>query len=367
MRNLSAPITAHIEITEACDERCRHCYNFCRGESFKPQSISWENLDNTISELIKNKVMHVIITGGEPLLAVEKTIYLAKKCTNAGMTISLNSNLVSATPDKMGKLKDAGVDHCLTTLFSHKPEVHNFMASAKTWHKVIRGIKVTQEAGIRVSVNAIVSEHNKGDVFEAGKLLYKMGVKKFMANRCIPSQNNKGSLQQEFLAGKEQTQKMFSDLKRVRALGIEVQSCRTTPECFFDDPDGDDLEFTHRGCHAMTQILTDVQGNARACPHEGETYGNIHEIGIKGVWGNMRVWRSGEYIPEECQNCPRLETCQAGCRMVALYYTDSIKGCDNLRRGNPKPPKLDTMINIREEDGFYILRKRGAKVGFIDK
>lgn len=367
MRNFSAPITAHVEITEACDERCRHCYNFCRDESFKPKHISWENLDATIAELIKNKVMHVIITGGEPMLAVDRGVYLAEKCIKSGMSISLNSNLVSATPGKIQRYKEAGVDHCLTTLFSYNPKVHNFMAGASTWPRVVNGINLALDAGIRISVNTIVTKHNKDDVLETGRFLKALGVGKFISNRCIPSQANIGSLQDEFLVDPEMARKMFHDLKQVRALGLPVQTCRMVPECFFDDPDGDDLEFTHRGCHASTQLLINVNGDSKTCPHDTVDYGNIHEIGIAGVWKNAKAWRTGEYIPDECKECSRFESCGGGCRMVALYYTGSLKGHDNLRKGNPVPLKPNQMINIREEDTYYIVRELGAKVKYVDK
>jgi len=367
MRDLSSPITAHIEVTEACDSKCRHCYNFQRDGNFKPSTVSWENLENTIAELVKNKVMHIIITGGEPLLALDKSIYLADRCIKNGMSVSFNSNLVSATHDKMRRLREVGVDHCLTTLFSHKPEVHNFMAGAETWDKILRAIQITQDEGIRVSVNTIVSEHNKDDIFETGLLLSKLGVKKFMANRCIPSQSNELSLQKEFLLDVDSMKKLFDDLKRVRALGMAIQTCRTVPECFFDDPDGDDLEFTHRGCHGTRNIMVSPNGDIRTCPHDGTVYGNIHIEGISGAWENTKAWRSGEYIPEYCKDCIRLDTCEAGCRMVAFYCTGAMDGYDNLCTKNPVPPKPDPMIYMREEQDFFIVRELGAKVRFIDK
>ena len=125
--NISGPITAHVEITNACNEKCRHCYNFSRTEKIATQTISQCNLENTIAELIENKVMHIIVTGGEPLLALDKAVFLIEKSLDAGMSVSLNSNMKAGTPANLRILHDAGIDHILTTLHSHKKEVHDYI------------------------------------------------------------------------------------------------------------------------------------------------------------------------------------------------------------------------------------------------
>lgn len=370
---ISSPITAHVEITDACNEKCRHCYNFDRQDDFPSCEITWGNLNNTIKELVDNKVLHVIITGGEPLLADEKANYLSSQCVANNISVSLNSNLVSVTRPMMFLLRKTGLNHCLTTLFSHKPEAHNYMAGADTFHDIIRGIRITQDEGIRVTVNAIISQHNINDIFETGRLLQDIGVKKFIANRVIPSQGNYESFRKEFWVDQEMQRKIIWDLKRVRdELGMEIQSCRTMAECFLSDPDGDDIPFAHRGCLARREIVLSPTGEAKACPHEGISYGNIHEMGIKGVWENMRAWRGMDFVPKVCQTCLRLSTCGGGCRLAALYFSGSLDGLDNMFTGDPVDPKPVTYNIpeenpvIRQEDGFRIKRIRGAFVEVID-
>ncbi len=386
--HISSPITVHVEVTEACNERCRHCYNFFRLENFAPKTISWDNLNHTIDELVRNKVMHIIITGGEPLLALDRTIYLAEKSLAAGMTVNLNSNLVAVTSDNMRKLRESGIDHILTTLHSWKEEVHDYVASTPgAFKKIINGIKLAQESGIRVTVNTILFQFNKDDIFQTGKLVHSLGVKRFLANRTIPSPTNDESLKSEFRVGIPEAGKMFEDLLRLKEeLGIQVGTCRTVPQCFFDDLDRYD-DFLARGCAAgKKHLLLNVNGDSHACVHESKSYGNIHEIGLRKIWENMSVWRTLEYIPEECQECHLFHICDAGCRLVAEEWTSSIKGFDNLRRGAKHLPQYKGGIeaehinaaqngifmvhpdfDYRQENGFYIVRTVGARVDFIDK
>ena len=307
------PKICHVEITERCNLRCPHCYNARR----TPKTISWENLNNTIRELIKNKVRHVIITGGEPLSALKETHYLADQTVKWWMSNSLNSNLTLATPEIARQLKEAGVQHCLTTLNGSTDETITRMSGMKgTLPRIIEGVKNMQEVGIRVTANLILSEFNKAEVISTGILAKSMGINKFLANRMIPDSMSK-----------EAALKMFDDLLE---LDMEVQTCRMVPECLFDDLDKY-KPFINRGCSAgRKHLLLNIDGEAHACVHELKSYGNIHEIGIKGVWENMREWRDDKYVPEECKGCERLASCNGGCRVVALAFTGRMDGSDNL-------------------------------------
>jgi len=386
--NISSPITVHVEITDSCNERCRHCYNFSRPKGFVGKKISQENLDKLIEELIKNKVMHVIVTGGEPLLALDRAIYLIKKVKKAGMSVTFNSNLLSANSENMKKLKDSGIDHILTTLHSNKAEVHDFVANTPgAFNRIVNGIKIAQKEGIRVTVNTILFEYNQKDIYEIGKFVHSIGVKKFLVNRAIPSPTNKVSQEKEFVVDEENAKKMFKDLLRLKKdLGMEVGTCRTVPQCFFDNLEDYD-DFLNRGCAAGKKHLgININGETHACVHELKSYGNIYDIGLKKCWENMAIWRTNEYIPEECQSCHLFGICDSGCRLVALNHTGSMKGFDNLRIGSEHLPKYNGGIkqehiesakmgtftvhpefDYRKEKGFIIARTRGARVDFIDE
>jgi len=390
--NISSPITVHIEITDACNEKCRHCYNFSRSDSYIPKIITKKEIDYLVNELKKNRVMHVIITGGEPLLALDKTTYLAKRAINTGITVNLNSNLVAANCENMKKIKDIGIDHILTTLHSYKEKVHDYVANTPgAFKKIIKGIKIAQKSGIRVTVNTVLFEFNKDDIYETGKFLYSIGINKFLVNRTIPSPTNKESLKKEFRVGPIEAKKMFSDLIRLREeMGMEIGTCRTVPQCFFDELDKYD-EFLARGCAAgKKHLLIDINGESHACVHELKSYGNIYEVSLKKIWQNMADWRTVKYIPSECQKCHLFDICDGGCRLVALAHTGSIKGFDNLKRktGAKHLPKYNGGIkskhisiakrdvfvvnldfDFRKENGFYIVRMKpmGARIDFINK
>lgn len=387
-REISGPITLHLELTEACPERCRHCYNFVRDPGYRPKTISKDDIDFFLDEFKANGGFHVILTGGEPLAVFDKLMYAVQGVLSRGLSLSLNSNLMLARPEKMKALRDAGLEHILTTLFSHDPETHDFIASRPGAHAdILKGIEIARDAGIRVSVNMIVTTVNDTHVYETGKLLHSRGHEKFIANRMIPSTLNSDSLKKEFLVKEGSARRMLDDLSRLnREFDMTVSTCRALPHCFLGDLD-EYFSFTARGCNGgKRHLLLGTDGVSRACVHEAETYGNIHEIGIKGIWENMKKWRRKDLLPKGCQECPLVNICEGGCRQVAEVVYGDWSEKDNLCRGpeglkehnrgvTPKLLKgikdyryhVNPDIEFRKEEGFYLVRIFGAKCVLVEE
>ena len=66
-RMLSAPTVVNLELTELCNVKCRHCYNFWRDESMGSVSLDQEKLDILIDKFADAGVFHVVLSGGEPM------------------------------------------------------------------------------------------------------------------------------------------------------------------------------------------------------------------------------------------------------------------------------------------------------------
>lgn len=93
---LSAPVDVQIELTRACNWRCRHCYNYWRpyGITAKPnQYLSRDRLLHIVGELAANQIPSITITGGEPFSRPENVFALLKMTQEAGIHASINTNL----------------------------------------------------------------------------------------------------------------------------------------------------------------------------------------------------------------------------------------------------------------------------------
>jgi len=336
---LSLPSTVHIELTTSCCFNCRHCYNFWRKKKTRPVFMSQNQLDGILDELIENRIMHVIFTGGEPFLNSVVLLHGLKRLKETGASVSCNSSLAAINSVKqLKKLKDAGLGHILTSLNSHRPEVIDYLVSFPGAHrKIIEGIKNAVSLGIRVSVNMIISESNIVDIYQTAALASKLGAKKFFGTRVVPHLSEGLDDQKEFLIHQKEARYIIDELMKAREdFPIQVGTLVPYPFCFVVK--GRDLQryrdFYSHGCPAGNKMISlNANGNAHACVHEEKNYGNILEIGIKGVWERMKEWRSGTFFPDDCKVCPLFDECNGGCRLCARAYNGSISSSDNLRIG----------------------------------
>lgn len=347
---LKAPITVHVELTSACNLKCRHCYNYWRSDkTFEPTAMPRKDLDFLIKEMIDNDVFHVIFTGGEPFLNYKSLVYGIKNVTEKGMTVSCNTNGVFITREKAKELYEAGLPHFLITINSFDKERNDWISNGKVYEKILEGIRNATAENIKVSINMIVSQVNLHDVYQTGKLAAELGAQKFHATRLVPPVSAGG----EFDVYDSDAIYVLDELLRVNNdFGLDVGTLVPFPLCFTKNRKYDKI-YTH-GCPAGTKmILINANGNTHACTHEEYSYGNIFKIGLANAWDNMSQWRSGELIPAECKKCPLLEKCQAGCRMIALHYHGAANKKDILQRG------MD--VRMRKENNFYLVNTFGSE------
>lgn len=380
---IKSPTCISVELTTACNQKCRHCYNFWRHSSEPDAVIDIAMADKLIDDVVENEVFQVILTGGECLLNGRVLEHFMRRLTENGVAITMNSNLLNATPEKMRRFADYGLPHVLTSLNCCHAEINDMMVSRKgALERIVAGIRATVDAGVRVSSNMIVTQRNKDYVYETGKFLHELGVTNFFTTRMVPSHCDDSDLEKELqLTPEEQKRLILDESIRVKEdTGIHIGSLIQYPVCFLKDV-VKYRDYVGRGCQAGRKLLTiNANGDTHACVHESRKYGNALTDGIRACWENMRMWRDDSLIPGPCRACAWLPKCEGGCRT----YTRDLADMDLLAPGPgglPSPevirsPFLEmaqvktfvapARLRWREEDGFHLVSVRGASVHTIE-
>ena len=84
-RVYSAPTCINLEITEACNIKCRHCYNPWREDSAGSNSLTKDKMDYLIDEFVACGVFHVILSGGEPFAKFDLLEYGISRLVEKGL------------------------------------------------------------------------------------------------------------------------------------------------------------------------------------------------------------------------------------------------------------------------------------------
>ncbi len=383
-RPISAPTVVNLELTEICNLTCRHCYNFWREDGPGALSFDRETFDRLIDELSSAGVFHVVLTGGEPFSKFELLEYAVERLAKAGMTMSCNSNLTLAKPDNCKRLADKGLDHILTSLPSPDPETNDYLMRGKgTFERIMRGIEAAVGAGIRVSLNMVLTKQTIDQVYITGRIAKEKGCQKLFVTRAVPPTYQHGRMPDDLYPTPAETRRALEDALRVKAdFGVMIGTLVSYPLCFLGDLEKF-RDFVGRGCPGQSGAFMSVyvNGDTHACVHEAKGYGNILERPITEVFQSreLRKWHTGGHHYSGCEGCPYLDICDTGCRMNAWAHNGSLDGRDPLFVGphvfkrhfevvtdteaerkirNDEPLVAPARLRFRAEDGFHLLNIR---------
>ena len=390
-RVLSAPAAVNLEITDACNLKCGHCYNFWREEGDRTTSITKQKMDELIDIFVDSGIFHVVLTGGEPFVRFELLEYAIEKLIEKNISVSCNSNLTLATEDKIKRLRDAGLDHILTSLNSYDQKTNDMMVNKKgAFDKILNGIHTAVNNGIRVSSNMIVSHINKDHVYQTGKLCAELGCQKIFGTRVVPSVNLSEIENSKYTFSQEEALHTLNELLKVRdETGIMIGTLVSYPLCFLGDLEKY-KDFVGRGCPAQRGrvIGINANGETHACVHESKSYGNIYEIGIKAAYRNMIDWHCGNYHFTGCKGCQYINVCETGCRISANAYFKGLDKQDYLMTNQNDIKShykivydseiyseidkglrffVPDRLRFRKEKDFYLVSIRWANTIIIEK
>jgi len=340
-RKLGGPVSCQIEVTTGCNHNCIHCYNYWRHESsIKGANLSEAVLDKTIHDLVEVGVFHVTFTGGEPLLRWEILHKGIKSLMAVGVVCDVNTNLSLMTPVIARQLKILGVGGVLTSVTASSSSLHDRIVQAPgAFDATMRGISMSQDAGLAVAASMVVTKLNINDVYATGEFLKSIGVTQFYATKASPPINSHEF--RRYMLEHSELLKLLEQLHRLRKdLDINIGALECYPLCSYLDQDTYSFMSDRRCSAGVTTCSIGADGIIRACSHDDMAYGNVMDGGLRAAWDSMQDWRNGSLIPSECQKCTFFSQCSAGCRVDAMY----ISACKSNLDPYAQPDQVNKIV-----------------------
>lgn len=173
------PLAAiQLELTEHCNEYCKHCYNNSGCHNSVPDIVTPEKWVDFAKYLVENGgVFEAILSGGEPLLLGDTLFQIMDILHNDGTCFMLDTNGYLLTDEVAKKLKKYRYHWLQISLDGVRAEYHDFFRQRKgSWQSTVNGVKVAVSNGIPVKIAHCITPHNLMDIDEMCDFAYSLGV-----------------------------------------------------------------------------------------------------------------------------------------------------------------------------------------------
>lgn len=328
-----------FHITDACDQRCRHCYIYGGDGTCEALSMPWEKITRTVElceEFCKSMQMRpcFFLTGGDPLLHPDFW-RLAELLHLKELPFVILGNPFHLTKQVCRRLKRLG---CLRYQLSLDglEETHDWFRKPGSWRETMDKIRLLKKCKLPVTIMSTVSSRNIDEIPSLVDEVVAAGADHYAFARYCPSaaDGTNGLTPEAYRELLYTCGKKFHDLMEA--------GCKTTfgkKDHLWVLYDYENGRFTlpedaypntiYGGCHCGTQHLTILpNGDVMACRRVPDSViGNVFTHSLEQLWTEqLAEYRQLERF-EKCKNCELLSWCR-GCPAVAKCTNGSFYSPD---------------------------------------
>ena len=324
-------------ITEACDQRCKHCYIYALGSHAKFKQMEPAQmvkvLDNIQTFCRKaERLPYLYITGGDPILHPQFWM-LAGMLKERNIPFALLGNPFHLTTENCLRLREHG---CLKYQLSLDglENTHDRIRRPGSYRETLAAIPALREAGIKVALMATVSKWNCNEIPALVDVAVENKADIFAFARYCPDADSKDTCcsPQEYRAMMEKCWlkfQLYKDSSTYFSLKDHLWTLFKYERGLFNPADYPDDEIVYDGCNcgnAHFTILSD--GACYACRRMESKVGNALTDDLYTLFTGpeMDKYRIYENF-EKCSRCELLRFCR-GCPAVAAGYHGSMYAPD---------------------------------------
>lgn len=309
------PLITTLEITQSCNYKCHHCYNFDRSselpEKLKGNALKPEEILRIIDEVALSGALYLNFTGGEALLHPHLDDFIKRaRANHLEARLKTNGSLLSK--ERCEKLDQAGLAGLDISLYGFSEDSYEKL-TAKTgmFQKTIEGIRAAVAQGFDVYVSLILHRYNI-DELKAMIDFCQTNSLKFQFSTEITERYDESRGSRDFEITKEQFQEQlageFSDI-----------FMHLNPEKSLQ-------------CSCARSVCgISSTGEVYPCIGAPLASGNLRDKSFADIWKNSEVLnkirglKSADF--KSCMTCDHVEYCS---RSSGSIYTNTgeYTGCD---------------------------------------
>ena len=320
-------------ITDACDQRCKHCYIFAEGAP-PCVTVPFETAERIVAQMLAlgerlGRAPYVYLTGGDPILHPDFW-RIMDLMHGHGIRIAIMGNPFHLTPEVCGRLRELGCVKYQVSLDGLR-KTHDAFRKPGSFDATLEAIPVIRQAGMWANVMTTVSSRNMAEVPDLIDLVGSLGVDVYAFGRYCPTS---GQRAEEYHMGPLEYRSLLMEcqerIRRQKERGARTYfypkdhlwKLLEWEQGTFEVPDGADPHAVHDGCHAGRGHLTILPtGVVYACRRMESPVGDVSQETLTDIYFGDRLdgHRNIDHF-EKCATCPLHGWCR-GCPAVAFGYT----------------------------------------------
>ncbi|OGZ79623.1 MAG: hypothetical protein A2528_02920 [Candidatus Staskawiczbacteria bacterium RIFOXYD2_FULL_37_9] len=157
--------TVDLAVTYNCHYKCEYCSAFLLKKEGK-EVLTVEQIKNIWEQARSLGAMHINLTGGEPLMRdIDELCRIIKNFSPEKTLVSMVTNSVLVTKEKLKKLKEAGLDTLQLSIESLDPKINDRIRGIKgVTQKTTEALRFAKELGLNVCLSAVACHDNQTEL-----------------------------------------------------------------------------------------------------------------------------------------------------------------------------------------------------------
>ncbi len=218
------PYAVLWELTHRCNLDCVMCYNVPHD---RPE-LSTAECTDVLEQLAAAGALQLCFTGGE--ITLRRDFFpIARRARELGFALSLKTNGTLLTPrlaDQVAALAPVQVE--LSLLGATDATFDAIAQRRGALRRVVRGVRLLQERGVRVKLNTLLLELNVAEQQQMVELALELGVQYAQTFRISRTDDGRVRAGEQQLTREEMVQAMIADRMpfRPRQVTPAARTCR---------------------------------------------------------------------------------------------------------------------------------------------
>ncbi len=314
------PYALLAELTYRCPLQCPYCSNPLELARYDQEldTFTWQRVLREASEL---GVVQVHFSGGEPLVRRDLVELVATAC-KYGLYSNLSTSAMTANPQRLTQLREAGLDSLQVSLLDAEPATNNWLAGVPSFEKKQQAVASAIKLGFPVTLNVVLHRHNLDRLTQIIDLACQWQVDRLELAH-VQYTGWAFHNRQALLPRREQVIQATEIVAEFRQRDAnKMQILHVLPDYF--------QEFPKACLNGWGQRFLTVAPDGAVLPCQTAReipqleFPSVHDQSLSRIWFDAPVfqkYRGTDWLPEPCRSCERRELDFGGCRCQAFLFT----------------------------------------------